>query len=172
MFASLVEEAEKEWTTPAPDPVENFWWNAKGYHRVLQREREQGIRSMGVRALLLFPLNALIEDQLGRIRDACDSQMPRSWLNSHLRGHRFWFGRYNSSAPVAGDPGNTSKQAELKRRLKQMEKEWGRAVASAVQGPTDFAFFQDLAAEKCGRGGTSRRRLRLLITNYGMLNLC
>jgi DEAD/DEAH box helicase domain-containing protein len=173
VFASLVEEAEKEWTTPAPDPVENFWWNAKGYHRVLQREREQGIRSMGVRALLLFPLNALIEDQLGRIRDACDSQMPRAWLNSHLRGHRFWFGRYNSSAPVAGDPGNTSKQAELKRRLKQMEKEWGRAVASAAtRGRQILPFFQDPSGgEMWSRWDMQETPPDILITNYSMLNI-
>jgi Lhr-like helicase len=173
VFASLIEEAEKEWTTPAPAPIDNFWWNAKGYHRVLQREREQGVRAMAVRALLLFPLNALIEDQLGRIREACDSQMPRAWLNSHLRGHRFWFGRYNSSAPVAGDPGNKTKQGELKRRLKQMEKEWGRAVASAEKkGLQILPFFQDPSGgEMWSRWDMQATPPDILITNYSMLNI-
>jgi DEAD/DEAH box helicase domain-containing protein len=173
VFAALVEEALKEWTTPAPAPVDNFWWNEKGYHRVLQREREQGVRPMAVRALLLFPLNALIEDQLGRIREACDSQTPRAWLNSHLGGHRFWFGRYNSSAPVAGDPGNKTKQGELKRRLKQMEKEWGRAVASAsTKGRQILPFFQDPSGgEMWSRWDMQESPPDILITNYSMLNI-
>jgi Lhr-like helicase len=173
VFASLIEEAEKEWTTPAPAPIDNFWWNEKGYHRVLQREREQGVRPMAVRALLLFPLNALIEDQLGRIREACDSQRPRAWLNSHLRGHRFWFGRYNSSAPVAGDPGNKTKQEQLKTRLKQIEMEWGRAVASAEKrGRQILPFFQDPSGgEMWSRWDMQETPPDILITNYSMLNI-
>src|SRR5262245_12552238 len=101
-------------------------------HRVFQREHEQGTRPMAVRALLLYPLNALIEDQLGRIREACDSSVPRGWINNHLRGHRFWFGRYNAVAPVPGRPDNQRKVQELKARLKKMEREWERAVSSAV----------------------------------------
>jgi DEAD/DEAH box helicase domain-containing protein len=173
VFASLVEEAEREWTTPAPDPVEGYWWNSRGYRRVSQREHEQGVRPMAVRALLLFPLNALIEDQLGRIREACDSQMPRAWLEGHLRRHRFWFGRYNSSAPVSGHPGNTTKQGELKRRLKQMEKEWGRALASAEKkGSRILPFFQDPSgAEMWSRWDMQETPPDILITNYSMLNI-
>ena len=173
ILASLVDEAENQWPATSPAPASAFWWNERGMHRVFQREHEQGIRPMAVRALLLYPLNALIEDQLGRIREACDSRVPRAWINSHLRGHRFWFGRYNAATPVPGRPDNQRKAQELKARLKQMEREWGRGVASAAtKGEQILAFFQDPAgAEMWSRWDMQESPPDILITNYSMLNI-
>jgi hypothetical protein len=128
---------------------------------------------MAVRALLLYPLNALIEDQLGRIREACDSRVPREWINSHLRGHRFWFGRYNADTPVPGRPDDAQRTQDLKRRLKRMEREWGRALASAAQkGEGILPFFQDPAgAEMWSRWDMQETPPDILITNYSMLNI-
>jgi len=174
ILASLVEEAEREWTTRCPPQPTEFWWNQRGDHHAYQRTHEQGTRSMAVRALLLYPLNALIEDQLGRIRESCDSNAPRAWLNAHLRGHRFWFGRYNGDTPVPGRPENQRKAKELKRRLKTMEREWGRALASArTSGKQEIlSFFQDPAgAEMWSRWDMQEAPPDILITNYSMLNI-
>jgi ATP-dependent helicase YprA (DUF1998 family) len=173
ILASLIEEAEREWTTRCPHRPAGFWWNEQGVHPAFQRAYEQGTRPMAVRALLLYPLNALIEDQLGRIREACDSRMPREWINNHLRGHRFWFGRYNADTPVPGRQDNAQKAQELKRRLKRMEREWGRAMASAEKkGEEILPFFQDPAgAEMWSRWDMQEAPPDILITNYSMLNI-
>ena len=173
ILASLVEEAERDWTTLCPAQPSGFWWNQRGVNPSFQRTHEQGTRPMAVRALLLYPLNALIEDQLGRIREACDSRVPRAWINSHLRGHRFWFGRYNGSTPVPGRPENERKAQDLKRRLKTMEREWGRALASAAtKGEQILSFFQDPAgAEMWSRWDMQEAPPDILITNYSMLNI-
>ena len=128
---------------------------------------------MAVRALLLYPLNALIEDQLGRIREACDSRVPREWINRHLNGHRFWYGRYNADTPVPGRQDNAQKAQELKRRLRRMEREWGRAVISAQQrGEQILPFFQDPAgAEMWSRWDMHETPPDIFITNYSMLNI-
>ena len=173
ILASLVEEAEREWTTHCPAQSPEFWWNQRGVHPSFQRVHEQGTRPVAVRALLLYPLNALIEDQLGRIREACDSGTPRAWINSHLRGHRFWFGRYNGSTPVPGRPENERKAQELKRRLKTMQREWARALGSAAtKGEQILSFFQDPSgAEMWSRWDIQEAPPDILITNYSMLNI-
>jgi Lhr-like helicase len=173
ILASLVEEAEINWTTLCPAQPSGYWWNQQGVHPSFQRTYEQGTRAVAIRALLLYPLNALIEDQLGRIREACDSRVPRAWINSHLRGHRFWFGRYNANTPVPGRPENERKAQDLKRRLKTMEREWGRALASATtKGEQILSFFQDPAgAEMWSRWDIQEAPPDILITNYSMLNI-
>ena len=63
-------------------------------------------------------MNALVEDQLVRLRRALDSEPARHWLGTKKRnGHRFYFGRYTGKTPVPGLPSNRSAQARLARYL-------------------------------------------------------
>ena len=55
-----------------------------------------------MRALIVYPMNALVEDQLSRLRRALDSPEARSWLADNRDRNRIYFGRYNSSTPVPG----------------------------------------------------------------------
>lgn len=64
-------------------------------------------RPRAIRTLILYPLNALVEDQMIRLRKALNSRRPdRSgaldWLDLHRSGNRFYFGRYTGSTPVSG----------------------------------------------------------------------
>ena len=45
-----------------------------------------------MRALILYPMNALVEDQLARLRRALDSDGVRHWLDTHRAGNRIYFG--------------------------------------------------------------------------------
>ena len=85
-------------------------------------------RAPAVRALILYPMNALVEDQISRLRAALDSDKARSALDKHLAGNRIRFGRYNGLTPVSGHPvigngtggseSNLSKRTELRNKLK------------------------------------------------------
>lgn len=171
ILSYLVEESSQGWGypgTPAP-----FWWNERG-GRVSQRSHEPSERMAAMRALLLFPLNALIEDQLGRIREAVDSPASRDWLMRRRFGHRFWFGRYTSATPVPGSEASEAKRIELRRRLRLMEREWTRALASAVStgDPRIPYYFQDPAgSEVWSRWDMQDDPPDILITNYSMLNI-
>ena len=48
-----------------------------------------------VRALVLYPMNALVEDQLSRLRRALDSPEARRWYSRERAGNKVYFGRYN-----------------------------------------------------------------------------
>ena len=89
-------------------------------------------------------------------------------------GHRFWFGRYTSATPVPGLPTNDNKRAELRRRLRVMEREWGQAMASAAtRGDARILnYFQDPAgSEMWSRWDMQDHPPDILITNYSMLNI-
>jgi len=174
IFASLIEESSRGWGAPQPPPANRFWWRQRGQSRVHQRGYEPIQRVPAMRALLLYPLNALIEDQLGRIRRACDGPDSRSWLDARRPGHRFWFGRYTSAAPVPGPEGDPNKLRELKKRLRKMDDTWRGALRSAAtrNNPRILDFFQDPeGSEMWSRWDMQHEPPDILITNYSMLNI-
>ena len=172
VFAHLVEESHR-WGAPAPRSPQSLWWNYPRQQRIAQRAHDSQ-RQNALRALFLYPLNALIEDQLGRIRRACDSADGRSWLNKKRQGNRFWFGRYTGSTPVSGPEVNSQKRQELKRRLTDMDSEWARAQLSARRSGSDeiLSYFQDPnGSEMWSRWDMQGSPPDILITNYSMLNI-
>lgn len=171
IFAHLVEESAA-WARPAqPGP---FWWETRGVGRLAQRANEPPERPAALRALFIYPLNALIEDQLSRIREACDGPGPRSWMENNRPGQHFWFGRYTGATPVPGLPSNDTKRTELRRRLRTMHRDWQRATASAAARGDDriLNYFQDPAgSEMWSRWDMQEQPPDILITNYSMLNI-
>jgi DEAD/DEAH box helicase domain-containing protein len=100
LFAYLANESQT-WSTPRPqNPLSNTWWESGDHPRISQREHET--RDAAVRAMILYPMNALVEDQLSRLRKALDSQAAKKWFQDKRSGNRIYFGRYNSSTPEAG----------------------------------------------------------------------
>ncbi|MBI4473474.1 MAG: DEAD/DEAH box helicase [Acidobacteria bacterium] len=181
IFAYLVEDLLGGWGTPNTLPTDYYWWRASRQQRISQRSHEPTKRPKAVRALMLYPLNALIEDQLSRIRKACDSEEARRWFTGTGNGHRFWFGRYNSVAPVPGLRESQQKRQELRRRLNEMDTQWARAVQTVqrVQDPNErkkkeriLDYFQNPSgSEMWSRWDMQDAPPDILITNYSMLNI-
>jgi len=131
IIAQLVKESQK-WTAPNPEwEAQDNWWKNRAYLqqfdglrnlttsiRVSQRINET--RPAAVRALILYPMNALVEDQLTRLRSAFDSKASRTWYESNTNGNRFYFGRYNGGTPVPGSEFDENRRLDRKRfeRLK------------------------------------------------------
>ena len=110
IFAFLARES-RGWQSPSSLPLHiNDWWrnnawqqqckDAKRSSRVPQRSHDR--RHPAVRALLLYPMNALVEDQMTRLRRALESPEAKSWFTQHRAGNRIYFGRYNSNTPIPG----------------------------------------------------------------------
>jgi hypothetical protein len=128
--------------------------------RVSQRAHET--RPAAIRALILYPLNALVEDQLARLRTALDSQGSRSWLESHRQGNLIYFGRYTSRTPVSGRD-----VSRLRDELRSIHQD-----AQAVAGHAAERFFQRMdGAEMWSRWDMQEAPPDILITNYAMLNI-
>ncbi len=64
-------------------------------------------RERAMRTMILYPLNALAEDQMIRLRKSLNSRRSNGkgaldWLDRKRQGNRFYFGRYTGSTPVSG----------------------------------------------------------------------
>lgn len=202
LFAQLSKELAN-WQAPNQKSVNvDTWWQDNGGLPARQivnssnftlsndvRQRNHETRKAGIRALILYPMNALVEDQMSRLRKALDSDDTRNWLSENTNGNKIYFGRYNGSSPVAGelkkikDDGtfaiNTNKVNQLKEQLQQIETDSNR-VAQYIQqtGKTGNdakdlkSFFQRLdGAEMRSRFDMQVAPPDIMITNYSMLSI-
>ncbi|PSR55795.1 hypothetical protein AHMF7605_20980 [Adhaeribacter arboris] len=204
LFAQLSKELSN-WSAPGtkPESVDNWWKdttqggltqaqivNANDFSLANNvRQRHHETRPSGVRALILYPMNALVEDQMSRLRKALDSDDTRAWLNENAKGNAIFFGRYNGSSPVAGELRriktdgtstiNKSKVEQLTAQLKQMEKDAERVAQyirqerrTADEAKELKSFFQRLdGSEMRCRFDMQLAPPDILITNYSMLSI-
>jgi DEAD/DEAH box helicase domain-containing protein len=173
VFAALIRESQT-WTLLPPTP-RNDWWNMPppagsrntvNHPRVSQRAHEQNRRA-AIRALVLYPLNALAEDQMSRLRLALDGDAARNWLAAHRQGNRFWFGRYTGWTPISGRPDRVSAENDLRLELRNIA-----AHANSVAGTAAERFFPRFdGGEMWSRWDMQEAPPDILITNYSMLNI-
>ncbi|MER7975440.1 DEAD/DEAH box helicase, partial [Streptomyces sp. NPDC096080] len=76
LLSSLLEES-RGWKGPSTRGQN--WWQSGSPRFVSQRQSDAG-RS-AVRAIVLYPMNALVDDQLIRLRRALDGDEVREWLD-------------------------------------------------------------------------------------------
>lgn len=202
LFAQLSKELAN-WTAPNPKSTNiNSWWrenvglsasqivNSSNFtlsNEVRQRNHET--RKAGLRALILYPMNALVEDQMSRLRKALDSDNTREWLSENTNGNAIFFGRYNGSSPVAGELKklredgsfviNTKKVNQLKEQLQQIETDSNRVEQyiqqtnkTGTEAKDLKSFFQRLdGAEMRSRFDMQVAPPDIMITNYSMLSI-
>lgn len=170
LLDSLLVESEAWLGGPATfDP----WWRSSASGFSSQRDGEKG-RDSAMRALILYPMNALVDDQLMRMRRALDSDQARKWLDTHRRGHRFYFGRYTGATPVTGARTNPVAVDRLRKILQATEQRSLQAARVAAETTNDDVryFVPRLdGAEMRSRWDMADAPPDVLVTNYSMLNV-
>jgi len=173
VIAALIRESAA-WGQPGQRDPRWDWWNHRQnattnrwLPRIPQRSHETpAVRPAAMRAIILYPLNALVEDQLGRMRTVLDSDNARNWLRTRRAGNRFYFGRYTGRTPVSGDR-NSSKETKLRNELRLTEEE-----AQRVAGHSAARFFPRMdGGEMWSRWDMQDYPPDVLITNYSMMNI-
>lgn len=192
LLAYLVHESSG-WSQSGPK-LENQddWWRTRHWPegreaareslRVPQRGDES--REAAMRGLILYPMNALVEDQMSRLRSALDSPAARNWFEQNRSGNRFYFGRYNGGTPVAGHelraPSSGGQRPDrtrinrLIRRLNESEKASNAAERHAAETGREEVrnFFPKLdGAEMRSRWDMQDSPPDILITNFSMLGI-
>ncbi len=169
LISSLLDES-REWTGTASSGPS--WWKTPGASFATQRQADAG--RAAVRAIVLYPMNALVDDQLIRLRKALDSDAVRAWLDEHRNGHRFYFGRYTGATPVTGKRTNQLRVNELAAYLRATAVRGERARELATQNSDeDMRYFVPRldGAEMRSRWDMADAPPDILITNYSMLNV-
>lgn len=168
-------------------PHRDTWWNGRPNVRAGQRLGEPASRP-AVRALIVYPMNALVEDQMSRLRRALDSGAyggdgARQWYTNNLgKGQRIYFGRYNGSTPVPGHEyqpdgnRNATKIGDLKKQLKDAQSTFAKAGDYDQQhnpGKEDVRFFFPSVdgAEMRSRWDMQDAPPDILVTNFSMLSI-
>ncbi len=160
--------------------TESFLMPVLGALAIESAERPASWQRSGMRALLLYPMNALINDQTARLRRLLGDDA----IAEHLRGGRpgrACFGAYTSRTPYPGESDSTKDERRIQslldarylgmsaenRDLLKKEGKWPAkdlerfAQSSYTTGPDD--------AEMMTRHEMQQRCPDVLITNYSML---
>ncbi len=177
-MAQMANESLK-WSPMGTPQKDRFWWgdgSAKKPPGPLPQWHHSS-RPHAVRALVLYPLNALVEDQLRRIRTSFDSPEAHLWLDRNRGGNRILFGRYTSQTPIPGkSPASSSSQKRrLATELCEMADTYHAIQNGIKEGKLEAEvahFFPSLnGGEMWSRWDMQVTPPDILITNYSMLNI-
>jgi len=197
LVAYLIHES-KGWKAPASPDVQSLtWWKDEKWEeqwkknirmnkdslRIQQRGHDR--RESAMRALVLYPMNALVEDQLTRLRKALESEGAHNWYRQDRNGNKFYFGRYNKNTPIPGHEfgppysngksyPNRSKIERLKRILQDMDSAYQKASQYAAEVHDENAkyFFPRLdGSEMRSRWDMQDNPPDVLISNFSMLSI-
>ncbi|MDB5963477.1 MAG: Helicase [Massilia sp.] len=164
ILASIAAEAVR-WPVAPRGFLGDRWWTTNPERFRLRREAEPTERPKAVRALVLYPMNALVEDQLARLRKALDSDEARAVMADRFGGNRIFFGRYTGATPVTGHlhhPRRANDKQQV-RRLKRKTAELAESLATFEKDQETARRFdaQEAKEAKC-RGGREPDPTRFL----------
>lgn len=162
ILARILKEAR---TWPAPtasqgdgyfDPDDGTWHHS----------RRHETREAGLRAIILYPMNALVNDQMSRLRRVLSLNGSPDWQRKHLDGNLIHFGMYTSLTPPTRGPEQRSKRREFEEYRQHLEEEWeslGDRLRNTGNWPTTGG------PEMLCRWDMQGAPPDILVTNYSML---
>lgn len=156
----LVEESR----TWEPQAAARQWWDSANPRWSSARENES--RPAAVRAVVLYPTNALVEDQIVRLRRAVRR------IGQDRPATPLWFGRYTGVTIGGGRPpsGADEAAAQVAAELRTMARDFDE-IRNAGANDEDLAQFSDPRShEMLVRWDMVATPPDVLVTNYSMLN--
>ncbi|MFG0243607.1 MAG: DEAD/DEAH box helicase [Phycisphaerales bacterium JB054] len=193
LLAAIAAES-REWAPTAAGAMPSRWFETPGGWEPqwgLTGRAQAGQHA--IRGLVLYPLNALVEDQLRRLRHCLEADSTRAWLEDHRGRNRVTFGRYTGLTPVPGPRPTEVPDRALARTLSnKLRQHLVRMAQSSDQldhllredrdrveageppllDPDLRYFMQDVnGSEAWSRWDMQATPPDLLITNYSMLNI-
>lgn len=176
IFARLLREAPA-WLSPSKPPGAP-WWSDENNERPWEPPQGRRQETAAVRAIVLYPTNALVQDQVTRLRRA----VANASVSEALGGNRIYVGQYTGSTLGTNVPPAGQSQADRRRRqdvaaeLRAMAKDMdglldaisdGRLKDSSLQ----WEFPDPRSSELLTRWDMQARPPDILITNTVMLNV-
>ncbi|WP_172836130.1 DEAD/DEAH box helicase [Microlunatus soli] len=158
--------AEKRTGTPLTSIHE--WWDLSRQADNWRPTRAVDASPAAVRSVILYPTNALVEDQVARLRRAVRG------LRNQESPIDLWFGRYTGATPGSGGipTGKASGPATADAARDMRDLSRLNAKLAEFNDPDLIAQFQDpYAGELITRWDMIATPPDVLVTNYSMLNV-
>lgn len=150
-------------TWPA-QPESHKWW--RQLEARWEPLRKNDTRAPGIRTLILYPTNALVEDQVIRLRRAV------RLINESNPQRPIWFGRYTGVTLGGGvEPKSRTDRFERdKSEINSLDKEFLEFSEAFEEKDGLDQFTNPSGAEMIARWDMAAHAPDILVTNYSMLN--
>lgn len=165
ILTRLVQESET-WSVPAP--VDPWWQNVA--NPTWKSVRSNDVRPAALRAVVLYPTNALVEDQVSRLRRAF-----RDLAQLKPEAH-FWLGRYTGATlgtnTIPKKLSGTPQINDIAASIRALDDEYIRLSNAQTQlTKADLSLFTNPRAhEMVLRWDMQQSPPDVMVTNYSMLN--
>ena len=162
ILSDILREA-LNWPTPTREAAAGEW---NGQLRTWLHQRRHETRPAAIRAIVLYPMNALVNDQLRRLRKILALDDALGWQDEHLHGNRIYFGRYTSQTELPGSPEATSRRTRWSEYQGRIQAGW-ETVGEAIRGSGGWP--RTDGSEMLCRWDMQAAPPDIIITNYSML---
>ncbi len=162
ILARILLEAT-EWTLPRGLSAEGYY-NLEG--ETWEHSRRHETREAGLRAIILYPMNALVNDQMSRLRRVLSLNGSPDWQRKHLGGNLIHFGMYTSLTQPTGAPEQSYKREQFEEYMQQLAEEWD-SLSEELQGTGNWP--ETGGPEMLCRWDMQAAPPDILVTNYSML---
>lgn len=162
ILADILREAHR-WARPV-DPERRGSYDARAAKWLHSRRHER--RPAALRAIVLYPMNALVNDQLSRLRRILARGESPDWQRRNLNGNVVRFGMYTSLTRPTGpwtEGGRRTRFAEFEAKL---DAEW-QALPDRLRSTGGWP--RPDSPEMLCRWDMQLAPPDILVTNYSML---
>ena len=185
LFAYLSKQITK-WKEIPEVPLDFNWFNNPARttgngtaHYKAQEQRKKSTRKPSIKAIILYPMNALVDDQMTRLRKALDSTASEEFYQDYCENHRVYFGQYNGATPISSEISSQAKHNELREKLNELQLYWNKIQSVIDNGTLTTDQIEDIIYTSQKIGGSellTRFDMQstppdIFITNYSMLNI-
>lgn len=162
ILADILRETD-EWDDGAdnlPDcgHIENGLWRHRRYEEK---------RAPAVRAVVLYPMNALVNDQAARLRRLLAVDSAVAFMKAKLRNNFLYFGQYTSRTQTPGHWTNRRKRRDWEQYRTQIYHDWASLNQSEKESGD---WIRPDGPEMYSRWDMQQAPPDILITNYSMLD--
>lgn len=162
ILAKIINES-RQWQAPTSENLHSGY-DERREKWLHSRRREN--RPAALRSIILYPMNALVNDQLTRLRRILSLSNSPTWQRANLNGNLIHFGMYTSLTPVAGSWENENKRRSIAEYLASIQENWDNL-------PEDHrelgGWPRPNASEMLTRWDMQEAPPDILVTNYSML---
>lgn len=171
IISSLLNEA-KSWDKPLEK--ENYRWfeetevTPSKLFKETNLQRNNDTRSSAIRCLMMFPLNALVEDQKTRLRKIfCEENGLK--LQELINGNRIYFGSYNGNTPSSGKIDNKTRNLLKANYHRYLDTK----TYAKENKEKEFLYYTEnfSGGEMWSRFDMQKAPPDILISNYSMIRL-
>lgn len=140
------------------------------FYNILQTKKKAS-KFKGMQSLILYPLNALAEDQMRRLRKSLSSGAVVDFFDEKLNSRYITFARYTGITPFSG----TENKSKLFKERNSLLQNWDSASELSVKTNNDEYLYDvvnpNIPIELWNRFDIQRNPPDIFITNYSMLNI-